>query len=339
MSTAADIAGLYFPPGAPAPHAATLHVRFATTLYLDDNPVAIGKLGDVEIDPRLAGQPRTLRFSDGSAFQTDDHETLEQVLRAARISNTGNWVHQLESRWILVVAALLLSVASLAGAFVVGIPWLATRIAFSVDAETLNSMWSTTVAAIDEQALKASDVPLERQSRLTERLAAAVESYEPGVAYHLEFRRGPANALAFPDGTIVVFDGMVSLADDDNEVLGVLLHEVGHVRGRHALRHILQSSIGSLIIILVTGDASAITGAAAASPTLLTELHHSRTFELEADQFAAQVLQERLGTTQPMIEMLTKLSRADGGDDIPAFLSTHPDAAERIERLKQLTQP
>ena len=259
MSTAADIAGWYFPAGAPAPHEATLHVRFATTLYLDDNPVAIGKLGDVEIDPRLAGQPRTLRFSDGSAFQTDDHETLEQVLRAARLSNTGNWVHQLESRWILVAVALLLSVASLAGAFVVGIPWLATRIAFSVDAETLNSMWSTTVAAIDQQALKASDVPLARHTRLTARLAAAVESYEPGVVYHLEFRRGPANALAFPDGTIVVFDGVVSLADDDNEVLGVLLHEVGHVRARHALRHILQSSIGALIIIRVTGDASAIT--------------------------------------------------------------------------------
>ena len=97
--------------------------------------------------------------------------------------------------------------------------------------------------------------------------------------------------------------------------------------------------VQSVPAVLVTGDASAITGAAAASPTLLTELHHSRTFELEADQFAAQVLQERLGTTQPMIEMLMKLSRTDGGDDIPAFLSTHPDATERIERLKQFTQP
>lgn len=338
MSSAADIAGLYFPQGAPAPRAATLHVRFATTLYLDDNPVAIGKLDEVEIDPRLAGLPRTLRFSDGSAFQTNDHETLERVLRAARIPSAGNWVHQWESRWVLVMAALLLSLACLAGAFVVGIPWLATRIAFSVDAETLTSVWSRSVAEIDKRVLNASDIAIERQTRLAERLAAALETHGAGVAYRLEFRRGPANALAFPDGTIVVFDGVVALADDDNEVLGVLLHEVGHVQSRHALRHILQSSIGSLIIILITGDISAITGAAAASPTLLTELHHSRAFELEADQFAAKVLHNSLGTTQPLIEMLKKLSRTGGAGDIPSFLSTHPDAAERIERLKDFAK-
>ena len=336
MSDTTSIAGRYFPQGAPTPRDAILYLRLRTSLYLDDNPAAIGQLDDVEIDNRLGNLPRTLRFSDGSAFQTSDHETLERWFKVAGIQSSGTWLHQLESRWLVVTIALVLSVASLAGAFVVGIPWLATRIAFSVDAETLTSMWSTTVSEIDERVFKASDVPTERQTRLVERLAAALETDEMDVAYGIEFRRGPANAFAFPDGTIVIFDGIVALAEDDTEVLAVLLHEVGHVRGRHALRHILQSSIGSLIIISITGDASAITGAAALSPAVLTELHYSRAFELEADAFAAEILQKRLGTARPMIEMLRKLADTAGGDEIPSFLSTHPDATERIERLERL---
>ena len=51
--------------------------------------------------------------------------------------------------------------------------------------------------------------------------------------YTLVFRKSDAigaNAMALPSGTIVVTDGLVTLAEDDREILGVLAHEAGHVR-------------------------------------------------------------------------------------------------------------
>lgn len=46
-----------------------------------------------------------------------------------------------------------------------------------------------------------------------------------------------ANAFALPDGTLVVTDELVELAgDNDDEVLAVLAHELGHIHERHGLR-------------------------------------------------------------------------------------------------------
>ena len=57
---------------------------------------------------------------------------------------------------------------------------------------------------------------------------------DDGHVYQLEFRHGgyiDANAFALPSGIIVMTDELVELAKSDDELISVLAHEIGHVRG------------------------------------------------------------------------------------------------------------
>jgi peptidase M48-like protein len=67
-----------------------------------------------------------------------------------------------------------------------------------------------------------------------------------------------------------------------DELVAVLAHEIGHVRGRHALRQLLQAAGVSAIAFALLGDVSSISGLLSAARALL-HAKHSRDFEREAD--------------------------------------------------------
>jgi Zn-dependent protease with chaperone function len=150
----------------------------------------------------------------------------------------------------------------------------------------------------------------------------------------LEFRAAPAigpNAFALPAGIIVVTDELIGLAQDDEEVLAVLAHELGHVRHRHTMRHLLQSSATALIIAGVTGDVASATSLAASAPALLVQTKYSRDFEREADRFAIDLLRKAGIGPQHFAAILARLETKRKGKTgvIPTFLSSHPPTEER----------
>ena len=71
----------------------------------------------------------------------------------------------------------------------------------------------------------------------------------PAGDYVLEFRKSPAvgpNAFALPGGTVVLLDELVAAAAHDDEIAAVLAHEIGHLHGRHTMRHVLQTSVAGV---------------------------------------------------------------------------------------------
>jgi len=122
----------------------------------------------------------------------------------------------------------------------------------------------------------------------------------------------------------------------------VLAHELGHVRGHHIMRHILQSSAAGLIMATLTGDLVSITSLAATLPTVLVDASFSREFEREADDAAMAWMKsagvpprryaEILGRLQAQLDV--RHGKAAGGDN-PArnYLSTHPDTGDRVRRI------
>jgi predicted Zn-dependent protease len=112
-----------------------------------------------------------------------------------------------------------------------------------------------------------------------------------------------------------------------------LAHEIGHLKYRHALRHILQDSATGLLIVFVTGDVSSILGAI---PTGLLLTKYSRDFEREADDFALQYLDRRGIDGKAFSDILLRMEKErPGTSDIPSFLSTHPSTEERARRSQQ----
>jgi Zn-dependent protease with chaperone function len=142
--------------------------------------------------------------------------------------------------------------------------------------------------------------------------------------------------MALPSGTIVVTDGLLDLSGVDDEIVAVLAHEAGHVRHRHGLRLLWQSSFIGVGLTWLLGDVSML--AAGASSALL-QAKYSRDLEREADAYAADVLDRNdiprahftriLQRLQESAE--AKLGRNPGVFD---YLSSHPLTSERIEAIQ-----
>jgi Zn-dependent protease with chaperone function len=94
--------------------------------------------------------------------------------------------------------------------------------------------------------LRQSKLPLERQQSLTQQfedlvLLAQELNYPHIDNMQLLFRDGGsvgANAFALPGGTVIATDQFIQLSENDDEIIAVLAHEIGHVRHQHSLRQI-----------------------------------------------------------------------------------------------------
>jgi Zn-dependent protease with chaperone function len=168
--------------------------------------------------------------------------------------------------------------------------------------------------------------------------------------YTLHFRDGGpvgANALALPDGTIVVTDQLLALAAHDEEIFAVLAHELGHINRRHSLRMLIQGSIVAFVVSWYIGDVSSV---AAGAPTLLLQARYSRDHEREADNYGADMLKANGISPRRLADMLTKLEaahlskvekaaekeRSPPAADKPRisdYLASHPATRERIDAL------
>jgi predicted Zn-dependent protease len=148
--------------------------------------------------------------------------------------------------------------------------------------------------------------------------------------------------MALPAGIVVITDGLVQLAKSDDELTAVLAHELGHVQGRHLLRHVLQNSVATLLMATVTGDILSVTSLSATLPTALIDAKFSRDFEREADDAAVADLSKEgipvssytaiLQRLQAQLDAKTK-DAAKGEKPYHNYLSTHPATRERINRI------
>ena len=129
---------------------------------------------------------------------------------------------------------------------------------------------------------------------------------------------------------MVVTDELVDIAKSDDEIVAVLAHEIGHVRGRHALRQILQAAGVSALAVALLGDLSSLSGILSAAPVLLTA-KHSRDFEREADVFAKQWLRENRIAESNFDAILCRMTGTHGPREKEAvdYFSSHPATDER----------
>jgi Zn-dependent protease with chaperone function len=239
-------------------------------------------------------------------------------------------------RWLLIVPIIV--IAGLVAAYVYGIPMLAEAVAHRLPASIAETLSESTLASMDRDLFRPSAIPAERRQEIEARFRALKVPAGSKAAYRLEFRKSDeigANAMALPSGIIVVTDGLVALARDDREIVGVLAHEAGHVERRHGLRGIVQNSLIGMVIAWVIGDVSSI---AAAAPAVLLEASYSRDLEREADLFAIDVLRGNGIPLRHLADMLRRLESAAGAPGTSSalrYLSTHPATDERIARLDE----
>jgi predicted Zn-dependent protease len=149
------------------------------------------------------------------------------------------------------------------------------------------------------------------------------------------------NAFALPGGYLYVTRGILAYMNSEDEISGVVGHEVGHVVGRHSAKQMSKSVVASGFGVLsAVSSVLPTAGALLQAPGQIVLLKYSRDQEEQADLLGVEY-STRLGYDAVQMagffESLNRMSEADGQRP-PVFLSTHPDPGDRYERVSELTR-
>lgn len=316
----------------------------AELLAIGDEIVARGAFGErrarraeVEISEPMGCSPRFVRFGEGGTFEVADLEAFSQWLTAAGFSESP--VVRMQQRWPWALCSLLGAVLLIAAIYVWGLPAFGKVLAPRISEPVLQALSAQTLSVLDGKLLAPSRLSEARRAELTRYADQLLQAGANLPAHRLHFRSsalGP-NAFALPSGDVVVFDQLVELAENDDEVAGVIAHELGHVAYRHGVRQLIQSSLVSFVVGIYFGDVSSM---AASLGAVALESRYSREFEHEADAYAARTMLAAGRGTEPLAAMLDRMEQAHAAKRGPAsrwdVLSSHPDTAERIARLRAI---
>jgi hypothetical protein len=293
-------------------------------------------LARVRIAPRVGTTFRALLLPDGARCETFDRRIVDELERRQGVSRLTALFHRLEGNaGFVLVVGLALSVSLIVGVFV-AIPRLGERAVRSVPAAFAHELGKGALDGLDRTVLRPSQLPFSRELEIRRRFETLARSY-PQLPLALQFRRGiGANALAFPDGTVIVTDELVKLAEHDDEIVAVMAHEIGHVHHRHGLRLAFESSIALVLASTCLGDVSAATTLSGVLPATLAQARYSREHETEADDFAVALLSKSGVDPRHLANLLRLLGRRKIPDPSAqfAYQSSHPPIPERIARVE-----
>jgi len=295
-------------------------------------------LHECSIAPPLGRTPRSIELPGGAKLITNDNDAVTALETRLRQNRGLRLVRHLEEKWAYVLGCLAAMVFVVWLFIEFGIPVAASWIAFRAPQTLRENMSAQVLQTLDKVYFSPSTLELSRRTQLHEKFTDMAEeiTQKPDKLYALEFRSAKkmgANALALPSGIIILTDELVHLAENDQEILAVLAHEIGHVENQHGLRMVIEKAGVVFIISVLLGDITSTSTLAGVLPTVLVQSRYSRKFETEADTFAAQYLIHKGLGTAPLQQMLLKLSGAHS-DPSSELLSTHPQTQKRIQHLQ-----
>ena len=179
-------------------------------------------------------------------------------------------------------------------------------------------------------------------NKIGQRILASLPKQPFKYHFHV-IREDVYNAFATPAGHIFVYTGLIEAMNEEEELAGIIGHEIAHVYCRHISQKIERSkkirvatlagvAAGILMGLGGAGEAaSAVTmGSTAAGQS--AELAYSREDEMQADQFGLKFLKQSGYNASGLLEILKKIRSKTwfGSDQIPTYLMTHPAVEDRI---------
>lgn len=140
------------------------------------------------------------------------------------------------------------------------------------------------------------------------------------------------NAFSIPNGHIIIYTGLITACENQDELTGVICHEMAHVKLNHVMKKLLKEVGLSVLLSMTTGK----TGGDIIRKTgkTLSSTAYDRKLEREADIQAVDYMIAAKCNPGAFADFLYRLSLE--GDQSPRYLdwvSTHPDSKERSEYI------
>ncbi|GJL54614.1 MAG: hypothetical protein NPIRA02_17460 [Nitrospirales bacterium] len=249
-----------------------------------------------------------------------------------------------QHRLLLTILAGLVSLPLLWVAFTWGIPWLSGPITTLIPMaweQELGQFMATELAppekrCADPQVVQALDTMVNTLRRHVEATP---------YTFHVHVVHSAAiNALAAPGGQILVFRGLLERTETEEELAGVLAHEMQHIVQRHSMRLLVQQASMGVVIGALSGDVSGIMTFGLQAAHILQTLSYNRDVEEQADEEGVLLLLRAGIDPQGMLNFFRTINEKLGEkgktpQHITQYLRTHPSTNERIQRLQKLIPP
>lgn len=155
--------------------------------------------------------------------------------------------------------------------------------------------------------------------------------------FHLLADSRTVNAFALPGGQVFITAALYSRFSNDDQLAGVLGHEIGHVIHRHGAERMAKSGfIQGLIqsVMLGSGGDGSIAQIANVVGNY-TSMKYGRDQELESDDFGVLLMQQAGYDPHALISVMDILEESSGGSRVPEFQSTHPSPENRRGEIKR----
>jgi beta-barrel assembly-enhancing protease len=184
--------------------------------------------------------------------------------------------------------------------------------------------------------------PREYITRIGKRILATMETQPFDYEFYV-LNTPDINAFAVPGGKVFINTGLLTTVENEDELAGVMAHEIGHVVARHIARQSEQgmklalATLGALLAGIFLGPQAAaaigVTGQAAANTAMLK---YSRDNEEESDYLGMKFMERAGYDPKAMVTMMKKLRRVSGpaGSDPPSYLLSHPAVEQRMGNLE-----
>lgn len=330
--------GRFFAPKTSASLDATLEDRGDALAVIVDGETEETLVEFKELGDRLGNLPRKIYFTDGSAFECADNDAVDLAFGKQKSFFTK--LSKAEGSYKFAICAFLLTVLSVIGFYTHGLPALASFASWATPSPAVAAIDRNALRTVDRFLFETSTMSGEDKQKYTEIFNELVEASDAGKQkFQLLFRDGGRlgpNAVALPGGTIILTDQLAELSENDDEVAGVLAHEIGHVLERHSLRQIYRALGIAFMAAIIIGDSSQLLDNVVAQVAALDTFRYSRQFELEADSASVEIMTKIGRDPEAFINLLDRIFASVGADgNSESWLSTHPGNENRRENVQQ----
>lgn len=363
------IKGTYFSGATTEKHEANLFYTIDGVISFNADKNDSVKFDDLEISSRLGNTPRYISFPDGSQFETEENDAVDEMIKKLSTKSFNGLAHKLESAKAFIFFTLITVIFFAWGFVQYGIPYFSKEIASALPEEASQYMGDGVLEVMDKSWFNKSELSLQRQTELRKLFSQLLNNIEGSENYQIEFRLGgkiQANAFALPSGIIVFTDELIKLAEDDLEIAAIMLHEIGHLKNHHSLRSTIQQFSLAMFVTLITGDVSSSSSIITAIPVMLVESGFSQDMETEADDYSFEYMTKNNINPNHFAVMMEKLEASflpeytecienkksfncikeavalnktkKNHSNLLNYFSTHPSSKARMERFKGLQE-
>lgn len=154
--------------------------------------------------------------------------------------------------------------------------------------------------------------------------------------FHVLYDENTVNAFALPGGQIFITAGLLKRLQNEDQIAGVLGHEIGHVVGRHSAEHIEKQNLTQGLV-----GAASVAGGDIGSAQMaqmvgnLINMKYGRSDELESDDLGVKFMIQSGYDPKALMGVMKILDEASGGQRVPEFQSTHPSPENRIQQIQE----